>query len=253
MENGSPKVKSLYKAIKLLDFFNAQHPERGVKELADLTGMLKSSVYNVMSTFQLCGIIEKSGASGKYRLGKKILELSNVLMNNDEDKQIIKPFMDELAEECGETIYLARPSGIEIIYIDSSTPKGRIFARLIVGVKAEMYCTGLGKAMLAFLGEDTFDRAVAAGLKPYTPNTITDEAALRRDMEETRRRGYAIDNMEHEYGIRCVAVPIRNSEGDVVAALSLSGPSLRVMDDKIPYFAERLLAASSQLQTLLKY
>lgn len=252
MELPAPKVKSLYKAIKLLDCFTAEHPERGVKELAEMTGMLKSSVYNILSTFQLCGIIQKSEGSGKYQLGMKILELGNVVLNHDEMKLVVKPFMDRLAEECQETVYLARPAGTEIIYIESAYPKGKLFARMIAGVKAEMFCTGIGKAMLAYLGEDTVREVVAAGIKSFTPYTLINEEALRRDLEETRRRGYAIDNMEHEYGIRCVGVPLRNYRGEVIAGLSISGPSLRVMDERVTFFAEKLNNAAAELQSLLK-
>ncbi len=246
-----PKVKSLYKALKLLDLFDASHPERGVNELADASGMLKSSVYNVLSTFKQCGFIEKSGTV-KYRLGRKILELGNVLLNLDAPLQVIKPYMDRLAEECNEVVYLARPSGLKIVYLDSSYPKSAMAVRVILGVTAEYYCTGLGKAMLAFLGENLLRQVIDAGLQPFTPFTLTNEAAIRQDLEATRRRGYSIDNMEHEYGVRCVGVPIRNYRGEIVAGLSISGPSLRVMDDKLIFFAEKLMRTSQELQPLLK-
>lgn len=245
-----PKVKSLFKALTLLDCFTPEHPERGIKELAEAAGMLKSSVCNVMQTFVLCGVAEKVG-NGRYRLGNKILALANVLMANNEAHKRIKPFMDALAEKCNETVYYAIPSGIEVIYIESANPKSMPFVRNVVGIKAEMYCTGIGKAMLAYMGEELLERVGAAGLKAYTPYTITNAVALRSDMEETRRRGYAVDNMEHEYGIRCVGVPLRNRGGEVVGGMSISGPSLRIMDDKLLHFAERLQKAAAEIRELL--
>lgn len=251
MADDQPKVKSLYKAIKLLDHFTFDNPERGIRELADLSGMLKSSVHNVMQTLQLCGIIEKGSVAGRYRLGYKLLELGNVLMTNDEAQRVVKSFTDRLAEECGETVYYAVPYGPEIIYLECSHPKGIQFTRSVLGVKAEMHCTSLGKAILAFSGEELLRQALGVGLRRYTPYTITDEAALRRELEKIRERGHAVDNMEHEYGIRCVGVPVRDRRGDVVGAISISGPSLRVMDDKLAFFAERLHAAAKELQPLL--
>lgn len=252
VDEPTPKVKSLYKALKLLDMFDANHPERGINELAEASGMLKSSVYNIMSTFRQCGFIEKSRQTGKYGLGKKILQLSNILINTDQLRQTTKPYMDRLAKECGEVVYLARPEAPNVIYLDSSYPAGSMFARVISGVSAEMFCTGIGKAMLAFMGEAALDSVIAAGFKQYTPYTLTNADALKNDLEHTRRRGYAIDNMEHEYGIRCVAVPMRNYHGDIVAGLSISGPSLRVMDDRVTFFAEQLQTAAAELQRLLK-
>ncbi len=252
VQENIPKVKSLYKALCLLDYFDSDHPERGIKELSDLSGMLKSSVYNVVSTFQMCGFIEKNNSSGKYKLGKKILTLSNVLYSTDPTKAIIKPYMDKIAEECLETVYLAFPSGTEIIYVEGSYPPGVLYARSIVGVKAKMYCTGIGKAILAYSDEELVQSVVDQGLEAFTSFTLSDEKALREDLEKTRQRGYSIDNMEHEYGIRCIGVPLHNSSGHLLGALSISGPSLRVMDDKVAFFAEKLQEATNEIKTLLK-
>ena len=251
MDDKAPKVKSLYKALKLLDLFDNTAPERGINELAEATGMLKSSVYNIMSTFRQCGFIEKTG-SGKYSLGRKILELGNVLLNNDTTRQVVKPYMDRLAEECNEVVYLARPSGTRIVYMDSSYPKTAMAIRVILGISAPYYCTGIGKAMLAFLGDDLTQQVISEGFTQYTPFTLTNGPALLNEMEEIRKRGYSIDNMEHEYGIRCVGVPIFNYQGDVVAGLSISGPSLRVMDDKVTFLAKKLLEAAQELKPQLK-
>ncbi len=246
------KVKSLYKAITLLDHFDLENPERGIKELAQLTGMLNSSVYNILSTFQVCGIIEKSTTTGKYRLGKKILELSSVMSATDDIKQVVKPLLDALAEETRETVFFGYPAGTDVMYVDASFPRDAHFARSVAGVKAEMYCTSIGKAMLAFMGEELFQQVVDKGFTAYTPYTLTNADALRKDLEETRARGYAIDNMEHEYGIRCVGVPLCNKKGTIFGAISISGPSLRVMDDKLHFFAERLMATAAQITKNLR-
>ena len=252
MDANEPKVKSLYKAVKLLDFFTPETPERSLKELADLSGMLKSSVYNIMQTLTLCGVIEKGESAGRYRLGIKLLEFTNVLMTNNEARKIVRPFIEALAEECNETVYYGILSGTEVVYIDSANPpKGMQFARSIVGIKADLYCTGIGKAMLAFLGDDIVQTVIRQGLKAFTPYTITNPNALLHDLEETRRRGYSIDNMEHEYGIRCVGVPLRNRFDRIVGAISISGPSLRVMDDKLTAFAASLLRTAREVQPLL--
>ncbi len=252
MTGKAPKVKSLYKALKLLDLFNKEHPELGVMELAKLSGMQKSSAYNIIDTFQMCGFISKNPSTGKYRLWHKLLELSNVMQSHDNVSLVIKPFLDRLSDECHETVYCATPSGTDAVYIESALPNDRTFTRYIVGVKVKMYCTAVGKAMLAFLGEDLLQKVVAEGMQPNTPYTLTNEQALRADLETTRRRGYSIDNMENEYGIRCVGVPVWSASDTVVGALSVSGPSLRVMDEKVAFFAEKLLETSRAIRPLIK-
>ncbi len=249
---GKAKVKSLYKALKLLELFDREHPERGITDIVRESGMLKSSVYNIVSTFSQCGYLQKNKRTGKYHLGLKILELGNVLQNSEESPKILKPYMDEVVEQCSETVYFAIPSETEAIYLSASHPKGVGFPRSVIGVRVKMHCTGVGKAMLAFFGEDFARRIAGEGLNAYTQNTITDEAALLEDLRATRLRGYAIDNMEHEYGIRCVAVPVRNAGGEVMGALSISGPSLRIMDDRIAFLAGLLMEVSARVQPFLQ-
>lgn len=246
-----PKVKSLHKALKLLELFDRENPERGISEIVRESGMLKSSVYNIVSTFSQCGYLQKNKRTGKYHLGLKILELGNVLQNSDESPRILKPRMDEVVERCNETVYFAIPSGTEAIYLNASHPKGFAFTRSVIGVRVKMHCTGVGKVMLAFLGDDLYSRVVAEEMRPFTQNTITNPSQLADELAAIRSRGYAIDNMEHEYGIRCVAAPVRNSADDVIGALSISGPSLRIMDDKIVFFARQLLDIAEKVKPFL--
>ena len=252
MEENKAKVKSLYKALRLLDCFDIKNPELGIKELSERSGLLKSSVHNIVSTFQMCGFIEKNSASGKYRLGKKLLTLSNILYSTDQIKAIVKPYMDKISEECNETVYLAFPSDTDVVYVEGSYPRGMFSTRSIVGVRVKMYCTGVGKAILAYSGEDSLQAVLDDGLKPFTPFTLTKETELRDELDVTRERGYAIDNMEHEHGIRCVGVPVHNHSGQLIGAMSISGPSLRMMDDSLILFAQKLKEAASEIESVLK-
>lgn len=242
------KVKSLYKAIKLLDYFDNVHPERGISELAELSGMLKSSVYNILSTYETCGIVEKNPKTSQYRLGLKILALSNVLSQDDVFWEIIRPYMEELSQETGETVFFATPYGNSIIYREAAFPNHSISVRAIKGVVAPMYCTSLGKAILACMDEDHVNKVIAEKMEPFTPYTITEPQAFREEIEKIRHQGYSIDNMEHEFGIKCVSVPIKNGNQELIGAISLSGPSLRFNDDKIQEYANLLFDRARRIQ-----
>jgi len=242
------KVKSLYKAVKLLDFFDISHPERGVSELAELSGLLKSSVYNIMSTYETCGILEKNPKTSQYRLGLKILALSNVLSQDDVFAEIIRPYMEELSESTGETVFFATPYGNNIIYREATFPNHSISVRAIKGVIAPMYCTSLGKAILSCMDDEYTEQVLTEKMEPFTPYTITDPQAFREEIEKIHQQGYSIDNMEHEYGIKCVSVPIKNGNNQLIGAISLSGPSLRFSDEKIIEYANLLIDRSKRIQ-----
>jgi len=246
------KVKSLYKAIKLLDYFTIEHPERGITELAELTGMYKSSIHNTVTTFEKCGILQKNLKNNKYRLGLKILQLNYNLCTSDDFRNIMQPYMERVSNLGNESVYLAVPSDSEVVYLNANYPAGITPGRSIVGVKAPMYCTGVGKAILAYLPQEILDQVAANGFEKYTSNTITDIVSLKKELALIRERGYAIDNMEHEYGIKCVAVPIKNIRGEIVGAFSISGPSLRFSDQKLNEYSKLLTSMSLELCKLIQ-
>lgn len=246
------KVKSLYKAIKLLDYFTGDVMELGVTELAEKSGVLKSTVHNILATYELCGIVEKNNQTNKYHLGFKILELSNQLYRNNDIRQVVRPYMEQIVEQAGENMYLAKMYENEVIYLDAVFPKDVVSGRNMIGIRAKAYCTGIGKAMLAFEPEEVIDQVIGRGLSRFTDNTITDGEKLKRELEMVRDQGYAVDNMEHEYGVRCVAVPIRDYKGNVIAACSLSGPSLRFTDEKIGQYSEKMILTMEKCRNLIQ-
>lgn len=235
------KVKSLYKALRILDRFSVNSPELGITELSEQLGLYKSNVHNIVDTFVKMGYLEQNPENEKYRLGFKILELSHVISSSISIRKVILPYMQELSSSTNETVYLGMPNDSEVIYLESSSPKNQLSTRSMLGVKAPLYCTGIGKAMLAYLPDEILNGIIAKGLKKYTDHTISDDDTLREEMAAIRSRGYSIDNMEHEYGIKCIGMPVLNKKKQVVAAISLSGPSLRFDEDKIKEHALKLI------------
>ncbi len=234
------KVKSLKKALDILECFSVTTPELGISDISERLGLYKSNVHNIISTFEQCGYIEKNNETGKYRLGTKILEMSYIINTNLGLHNAIHPPMSTLSGEINEVVYFAVPKGSRIMYLEGVYPVNSFSARSMVGETAEMYCTSLGKAILAFLQPDLAIRAISEqSMQRHTPTTITDRSALLDELELTRKRGYSIDNMEHEFGIKCVGVPVFKRDGSLLGAMSISGPSLR-MEDKLEVYAEKL-------------
>ncbi|MDO4548747.1 MAG: IclR family transcriptional regulator, partial [Clostridia bacterium] len=172
MEN-EVKVKSLYRALKLLDCFDEQHTELGPSELSRMSGNLKSTTYNIMDTFASCGFVEHNPENGKYRLGHRIMELSSVMYLSNDFRQIIRPFIGRIANYCKETVYLAVPQDTDALYLDAAYPNGSIHLSSVIGKRVPMYCTAVGKAMLACLPRERFDCVVREGMPALTQHTIT--------------------------------------------------------------------------------
>ncbi|MDF2657987.1 MAG: Transcriptional regulator [Paenibacillus sp.] len=243
------KTKTLFKALQVLDCFTATTPELGVTEISERLGLYKSNVHNIMDTFVKAGYIKKNPDNGKYRLTLKVLQLGHVVSSNISFRKTVQPHMQELADATGETIFLAIPGeDAEVVYLDSSSPRNLMTVKSVMGIKAPLYCTGIGKAMLAYLPREVVDTVIGRGLASITDNTITDPCTLLDELNTIRLRGYAIDNMEHQYGIKCVGMPIRSRKGDVVAGLSISGPSLRFDEQTIEEHVRRLAAVIAVLE-----
>lgn len=226
MSEDSP-VKSLAKALSVLECFSVEEPELGISEISRRLGLQKSTVYNILNTFQRCGYIVQNPDNSKYALGLKLLHLSYIVSSHHGLRDTFLPCLNSIARETRETCYFGILDDLEVLYIEAAYPTTQQQTRNILGERAPLYCTGLGKAMLAYLPGETIERVLAGPMRQFTGYTLNDPAALRHALEEVRANGYAVDNMEHEFGIRCVAVPVFNTAGQVFAAVSVSGPSPR--------------------------
>lgn len=244
------KLKSLGKAIEVLECFTPQKPEQGITEISQKLGFYKSNVHNILSTLEKKGYIQRNHDTGKYRLGLKILDLGHVVSTNIGFREIILPYMQEVSRETGETSYLGIPGDGDVVYLESCSAPNLLPARNMLGLRAPMYCTGIGKAMLAYLPEEKARQVLECEFTRFTENTIVDSIALRKEMEAIRERGYAIDNMEHEFGIKCIGMPIFKN-GCIVAGLSVSGPSLRFDSGRMVYYAEVLKKSTISIQKRL--
>lgn len=245
------KVKSLQKALEILNCF-IEEPMLGVTELSDRFGLYKSNVHNILTTFKTLGYLEQDELSGKYKLGIQAFKLGYALKDTFSIIKICQPFMQELANQADQRVYLAIPYEREIYYLEATYPIETItLMRSVFGMKADYHCTGLGKAMLAFMPADFLEEIISMGLNKYTDNTIVSPEALKQEMLVTRQRGYAVDRMEHEFGIKCVSLPIRGADGRVIAAISISGSFREFSEEQIEKYALMLKEAIMKIEKRL--
>ena len=220
-------VKSLLKAIDVLECFSDLHPELGVSEIAKMLELQKSTVFNILNTLEHRGYVDQSPQTGKYHLGLRVLHMSYIVNHHMGLREMFLPYLAQIAQATDEICYFGILDQREVLYIDSAYPHHATQTRNILGERAPLYCTGLGKAMLAHMPEPEAAAVLAGPFNSFTNYTLTDPAALRGQIARIREQGYAVDDMEHELGIRCVAAPVFRADGSVFAAVSVSGPSMR--------------------------
>lgn len=221
-------IQVIERMMSLLDAL-AESPEAAsLKHLAAATELHPSTAHRILAAMTNARFVERQDA-GTYRLGIRLLELGAIVKSRINLREVALPYMQELHEKIGEAINLGARHDDEIVYLER-TSSGRSLVRVVylVGGRAPLHLTSLGKLFLAADGpQKVKDYAKRTGLPGKTPHSLTTLAALEKELDKVRRHGIAFDDEEAEIGLKCVAAPIHDDEGMVVAALSVSAPSDR--------------------------
>ncbi|MDO3377405.1 IclR family transcriptional regulator [Geoalkalibacter halelectricus] len=248
-------IQAVSHALDLLEQFHDDVDELGVTELSKRLKLHKNNVFRLLATLESRGYIEQNKATENYRLGLKALELGQTFIKQMGLLRQAKPILEKIVERCNETAYVAIFKEGYIVYLDvvETNLTVRVVSR--VGSRMPAYCTAAGKVHLAHMSDEEVDSLLPTReLSAFTPNTITDRAALRQQLREVAEKGYAIDDEELDIGVRCVAAPIRDYTRRIVGAISVSGPNMRLDDERIVQEVVPLvLEASEELSTRLGY
>jgi DNA-binding IclR family transcriptional regulator len=230
-------LKSLQKVLSILEAFSTTRRSLSLAELSAATGLPRSTAHRFAASMRDVGLLDQDRRRDHYRLGLKLFELGNVVLANMDLHREARPQVDALSRITGHLVHLAAFDGRQAIVIHrvDPTPDGGTPLTLIEA--APVHCTSVGKAILAFQVPSAIDAIVDGGLKRYTEATITDGRRLRAELKRIRERGYAVDEGEHQPGIRCIGAPIREQSGRVVAGLSVSGPARGMPKDQIEQLA----------------
>lgn len=246
-------VKPVLNAIRILEILGREEG-LGVTQISQLLELPKSSVHDILTTLYNEGLVEKDCDRNHYSLGLKLFELGNMARANLELRRIATPFLRSLNEELDETVHLTILDGWEVLYIECFESAKQLRTYSVIGVRAPLHCTAVGKAILAFFTETQVSEMISAmGLPRFTENTITDRQRLDAELAEICRCGYAVDNAEHEDGVRCVGAPIHNHEAQVVASISVSGPSQRMIPEKDEEVGSLLISKTTEISRRLGY
>ncbi|MFC0271803.1 IclR family transcriptional regulator [Metabacillus herbersteinensis] len=227
-------VQSLERALTLLNVLSDYPDGIQITRLSDQVGLSKSTTHRLLSTLLNMNYVVKDGETDRYKLGYQLIYLSRNILGNVNVIQIAQPFLKNLSEDVNETIHLCIEDNGEVMYVDKieSNQTIRMFSR--IGSRAPMYCTAVGKILLSGMSGDNYEEVVErTDFKTKTPKTITTKDRLTEEVETVIKQGYALDNIENEEGIRCIAAPIWDFQGKVIASFSISGPSNRITMERV--------------------
>ncbi len=249
------KVKSLVKSLRLLKLYTSQRSEWGISDMVRELGYHKSSIQRIVDTLETEGFLARITADRRtYRLGPEILFLGNVAESNLDIKSVARPIMAQLVDQVHETSYLCIVDQYQCYYIEKIECSQPIRIVHSLGQRNPLHCTGVGKALLSGMTNDEIDRVIAErGLKRYTLGTITNRKDLFEEVERIRNERVAYDNEELNIGVKCIAAPIFDRAGRVVASISISGPVQRFVSEKIPFFESEVKAASDEISRALGF
>ncbi len=232
----------------------AEAGELGLTDLAQRVGVHKSTLFRFMATFCDLGYARRDPDTERFSLTLKVFELGSSVYARVDLVKLASPFLMRLSATTQETVHLAILDGERLVYLSKiESPRSlRVAMGSGVGLTAPAYCTAVGKVLLAFAGTDVLDAYLAGcDFTRYTDNTISDRLKLLAELQATRNRGWAFDDEEHEYGVRCVAAPLRDRQGTVLAALSISGPTVRLTRDRIDTARTLVCEAAAEISRML--
>jgi len=245
------KINSIKKTLRILAYIC--HQKNGVKiaELARVFNTSSPAIYNYLKNMLEEGFIFKDQITGRFRATYKIVDLSSVVLANNEINELTYSILYSLSEEVGSTVHLALREGDLGVCVSKVGSSTTIPSITRIGMSFELYPTALGKAILAFLPpEELEDYLNRAELIPYTKNTITDREKLVKELEKTRKRFYSIDNEEHKIGLRALGVPIFDYTNTVIGSISVM-LSLTMADREVKQIFQKVhktaLAISKKL------
>jgi len=247
------RLSSVANSIRLTKAFTENESEMGISALATRLGLAKSTVHRLATTLVEYHFLEQNRENGKYRLGLALFELGTLVRRKMDTASQSRAQMYSLMEVTGETVQLAVLDHNSVLYIRVLESRQAVRMSTIVGARAPAHCTGVGKVLLAHQSAEAARAIIDAGLKRYTPNTITDPEALLEELGSIRARGCAIDDEEIEVGLRCIAAPIRDHTGQVIAAISVAAPVQRMSKKNVQTTVPTVTAAAEAISRRLGY
>lgn len=246
-EPQSDTVKALDRGIKLLNVLSGDG-SLSLSDLAQRVDIPSSTTHRLLATLQKHGLVEFDEGFQTWSIGIEAFRVGSSYLAKTNLVDAARPILRSLMEQSGETANLAICKGGDVIFISQMETPNPIRAFFQAGTRSHMHASGIGKALLAEMSEDEIEKIIKQkGLLKFTSNTIISSAQLLEDLEISRNRGWAYDDEERYVGMRCIAAGVYNEHGEVLAGISISGPTIRVSEQLIEKFGPMVRDAANEL------
>jgi len=246
VKKSGASLKTVNRALDVLLLFDEEHPEWSVAELSQTLGLHRSIVYRILCTFEQRGVVIRRDTRGRYRLGLKLVELANVVLASMDLRQATHPVMERLVRETGECAFLTVVSEDESVCVHKIESSQPVRVTLTIGGRYPLYAGASNRLLFAYLPTEKTDEMIARGLKQLTPDTITDPDLLREDLAKIRRQGWVFSVGELTPGVAAIAAPLRDSNGEVIAALSIGGLASGFSENRLQTLIEITCQAAEE-------
>lgn len=258
MDNSNTNTNPIQSADRIFSIveYLAEHDAARISDLSEALGLHKSTVHRFLASLSSMGYVTRNEPNSTYSLTYKLVELSGKILKNSDIPRLVHPHLAHLSSICDETVHFVHRSGNNVIYlekVESQSVKMRsVRLSSEIGLTRPMYCSAVGKAILAGLTQDEVREIwEASEIESKTIHTITSFDKLKTELTEISKLGYALDNEENELGIRCIAVPVFDYHDRPEYALSISTLSGRMPDTRLSELASLLLDTASTLSGIL--
>ena len=240
-------VRAVERALDILLCFTQDEPDLSLTQIAERVGIHKSTVHRLLATLESRRFVNRNEATGLYHLGLRFIEMASLVLKDVDLQRWARPYLQHLAEECGETVDLAVLDGTHVVYLEVVESPQRVKIAAAVGQRLPAPCTASGKVFMAFLPDDHVAAIIEAGLTRHTEQTLVSPKDLHEDLRRTRQRGFAISEQEYEKDINAIAAPILNGSGYPVAAIAVVGPSYRLPHERMQQIGLLVLEATKAI------
>lgn len=247
-------VPSVDRVLLVLEFLAGSRRGFSISEISRALSLPKSSTYLTLSTLTHRGYLQKNPQTRKYYFGLKLVSLSRSVLENLDLREEAKPFLISLMKETALTVHLAVLERSEAVIIDRVEPSGTTQMADWIGRGLDVNCSGVGKALIAFLPENEFNQQInAKAWAKHNENSIVSVRALKRELAKVRELGYALDDEEDEIGVRCVGAPVFGKKQSVVAAISVAGTTSEIPIERVPTLAGMVKKVAADISSHLAY
>jgi IclR family acetate operon transcriptional repressor len=237
-------IRAVERALDILLCFSSETPELTMTQIAEQVGIHKSTTHRMLATLERKRFVQRDPTTGTYRLGIRVLQMAYLTLEHNDLRRLATPFLRHLCDQHQENVDLSVLDDTDVVYLNMIESPQRVKLAAAVGQRLPAFATASGKAILAFMPDETVQRILKRGMPQYTLHTLRSPEAFLENMRQVRKQGFALSEQEFEEGIDAVAAPILDHSNQPIAAVAVAGPAYRLTRERMIEIGPLVLAAA---------